>query len=50
MNAGPAAEGTPRVLILSQHYWPESFRINEIAESLREAGCEDCAESERRRW
>jgi glycosyltransferase involved in cell wall biosynthesis len=29
-----------RVLILSQYFWPESFRINEVAESLRKAGCE----------
>lgn len=29
-----------RVLILSQYFWPESFRINEVAQSLREAGCE----------
>jgi glycosyltransferase involved in cell wall biosynthesis len=29
-----------RVLILSQYYWPESFRINEVVDSLREAGCE----------
>lgn len=28
-----------RVLILSQYFWPENFRINEVAESLREAGC-----------
>lgn len=28
-----------RVLILSQHSWPETFRINEVAHSLREAGC-----------
>lgn len=34
MSAGP------RVLVLSQHYWPETFRINEVVESLREAGCE----------
>lgn len=40
-GAGPEpVAGAPRVLILSQHYWPESFRINEITESLREAGCE----------
>lgn len=32
----------PRVLILSQYFWPESFRINEIAESLQSAGCEVC--------
>ncbi|UXH77641.1 glycosyltransferase family 4 protein [Roseateles amylovorans] len=29
-----------RVLILSQHFWPETFRINEVAESLMAAGCE----------
>lgn len=29
-----------RVLVLSQYFWPESFRINEVAHSLREAGCE----------
>ncbi len=29
-----------KVLILSQHYWPETFRITEIAASLRQAGCE----------
>ncbi|MGN6830459.1 glycosyltransferase family 4 protein [Paucibacter sp. M5-1] len=28
------------VLILSQHYWPETFRINEVAESLQRAGCQ----------
>jgi glycosyltransferase involved in cell wall biosynthesis len=28
-----------KVLIVSQHFWPETFRINEVAESLREAGC-----------
>lgn len=28
-----------RVLILSQYFWPESFRINEVAQSLSEAGC-----------
>jgi glycosyltransferase involved in cell wall biosynthesis len=29
-----------KILILSQHFWPETFRINEVAQSLREAGCE----------
>lgn len=29
-----------KVLIVSQHYWPESFRINEVVESLQEAGCD----------
>ncbi len=27
------------VLITSQYYWPESFRINEVVESLRRVGC-----------
>lgn len=31
-----------RVLIFSQHYWPESFRINDVAAALRRAGCEVC--------
>lgn len=29
-----------KLLLLSQHFWPESFRINEIAQSLVEQGCE----------
>jgi glycosyltransferase involved in cell wall biosynthesis len=29
-----------KVLIVSQHFWPESFRISEVAQSLRVAGCE----------
>lgn len=29
-----------RVLIVSQYFWPESFRINELAESLVAAGCQ----------
>jgi glycosyltransferase involved in cell wall biosynthesis len=28
-----------RVLVLSQHFWPESFRINQVVKSLTEAGC-----------
>jgi len=28
-----------KLLVLSQHYWPESFRINEVVESLQSAGC-----------
>lgn len=28
-----------RVLVLSQYYWPEPFRINEVVESLRCVGC-----------
>ena len=29
-----------KVLIFSQYFWPESFRINEVVESLRDVGCE----------
>ena len=29
-----------KVLILSQYFWPESFRINEVAQSLRKEGCD----------
>ncbi len=29
-----------RLLVLSQYFWPESFRINEVAQSLRDEGCE----------
>src|SRR4051812_17340066 len=29
-----------RVLVLSIYFAPESFRINEVARSLRDAGCE----------
>ncbi len=29
-----------RILILSQHYWPEPFLIDDVAKSLREMGCE----------
>jgi glycosyltransferase involved in cell wall biosynthesis len=28
-----------KILILTQHYWPESFRINEVAVSLQQNGC-----------
>ena len=28
------------VLVFSQHFWPESFRINDVAQSLRAAGHE----------
>jgi glycosyltransferase involved in cell wall biosynthesis len=28
-----------KVLVLSQHFWPETFRINEVVESLQRAGC-----------
>ncbi len=28
-----------RVLVLSQYYWPESFRITEVVESLLRTGC-----------
>jgi glycosyltransferase involved in cell wall biosynthesis len=29
-----------KVLLVSQHFWPETFRINEVAQSLVEAGAE----------
>ncbi len=29
-----------KILIVSQYFWPETFRINEVAASLRDAGCE----------
>lgn len=29
-----------RVLVLTQYYWPESFRINEVVESLIAVGCQ----------
>lgn len=29
-----------RVLVLTQYYWPESFRINEVVESLIAIGCQ----------
>jgi len=29
-----------RVLVVSQYFWPETFRINEVVLSLREAGAE----------
>jgi glycosyltransferase involved in cell wall biosynthesis len=29
-----------KVLILSQYFWPETFRINEVAQVLRSSGCE----------
>ena len=29
-----------KILIVTQYFWPESFRINEVATSLRDAGCE----------
>ena len=29
-----------RILILSQYYWPETFRITEVVQALRDEGCE----------
>jgi hypothetical protein len=28
------------ILVVSQHFWPESFRINDVAAALRDAGHE----------
>ena len=27
-----------RILIISQYFWPENFRINELSEELKKAG------------
>lgn len=29
-----------RILVLSQYYWPETFRITEVVSALRDEGCE----------
>ena len=29
-----------KILVLSQHFWPETFPINNVAKSLRDAGCD----------
>ena len=29
-----------RILLVCQHFWPESFRINDIADYFVEQGCE----------
>ena len=29
-----------KLLVLSQYFWPETFRINEVVVSLRQVGCE----------
>lgn len=29
-----------KILVVTQHFWPETFRINEVVESLRHAGCD----------
>ena len=29
-----------RVLIISQYFWPETFRINEVVQALQDEGCE----------
>ena len=29
-----------RILVVSHYFWPENFRINEVAESLKGIGCE----------
>ena len=29
-----------KILIVSQYFWPETFRITEVVQSLREAGCD----------
>jgi hypothetical protein len=29
-----------KILIVSQYFWPETFRITEVVQSLRDAGCD----------
>lgn len=29
-----------KVLVLSQYFWPETFRITEVAKSLHDVNCE----------
>ena len=29
-----------RILVLSQYYWPETFRITEVVQALKDEGCE----------
>lgn len=36
----PSVKRPGRVLIVCQHFWPESFRINDIAYYMKEQGCE----------
>ncbi|TPL88655.1 glycosyltransferase family 4 protein [Mesorhizobium sp. B2-3-12] len=40
LEDGDLAGERLRVLVISQHFWPESFRINEVVESLRLEGCD----------
>jgi len=37
-NARPASEEKLKILIVSQYFWPEDFRLNELAEGLVERG------------
>ena len=38
MNGGESGRSL-RVLVLSQYFWPESFRINELTKAMIEVGC-----------
>lgn len=36
----PDSDGVPmRILVITQYFWPETFRITEVVHSLQEAGC-----------
>ncbi len=39
-EANSARDRAMKVLLFSQYFWPESFRINEVVESLLGVGCE----------
>lgn len=36
----PALEKKEKVLVVCQHFWPESFRVNDLCEYLAGRGCE----------
>jgi len=40
VSATSSSGRAPSVLIVSQHFWPEPLRINDVAASLVEAGCQ----------
>ena len=39
-SSGDSSSPKLRILVISQHYWPESLRINDVAPALAEQGCE----------
>ena len=39
-QAGTHRKGGARVLVVCQHFWPESFGVNNVCDYLRDSGCE----------